>query len=69
MEETYLLEQAAVCLSELGNGHEKIYSDEQEVQQEEEEEDVELSLYTLLDFGRQITLGMVCIIIYIMQGF
>ena len=58
-EEISLVEQlqtAALHLSELGNGQERIYNDEQE----EEEEDIELSLHTLLDFGRQITLGMVC---------
>ena len=59
LEETCLVEQAASCLNELGlnNVQERIYSNEWE----EEEEDMELSLSTLLDFGRQLTLGMVCI--------
>ena len=61
LEETCLVEQAASCLNKLGfinNGRGRIYSDEWE---EEKEEDMELSLSTLLDFGRQLTLGMVCI--------
>jgi hypothetical protein len=61
LEETYLVEQSASRLNELGlviNGRGRIYSNEWE--DDKEEEDMELSLYTLLDFGRQITLGMVC---------
>lgn len=60
LEETCLVEQAASCLNELelNEGQGRIYSDEWE--EEKEEGDMELSLYTLLDFGRQITLGMVC---------
>ena len=50
------MEQATLSLCELRNGRERINSDEQE---EEEEDDTELSLHILLDFGRQITLGMV----------
>ena len=53
------MEQAATCLSELANGGRecgrRVYKDKDP----EEEDDIELSLHTLLYFGRQITLGMV----------
>ena len=57
-EEICLVEQAVVCLNELADRREygrRVYR----VEEEEGEEDVELSLHTLLNFGRQITLGMV----------
>ena len=53
-------------MNELGlnNGQGRIYSNEWE---EEKEDDMELSLSTLLDFGRQLTLGMVGIPTWVSQ--
>lgn len=56
-EEVYFVDKAAMRGSELNNQDE--YDRMIGREDEEEEEGLDLSLHTLLSFGRQITLGMV----------
>lgn len=59
-EEICLVEQAAKRVNELGS----FWECKRGVDKEDEyDEDFDLSLHTLLSFGRQISLGMVCLMI------
>ena len=54
-EEISLVEQAAAHVSELSNG----WDNNRKFYKEDEEDEGDLDLRTLLSFGRQVTLGMV----------
>ena len=59
LQEMSLVEQASASVNELKGGLMAGNRRLDKVEEMEEEDDIDLSLNTLLSFGRQITLGMV----------